>query len=184
MSLTAQFLFSCLASLTSLVTSEPPVQQQPTALPEHQVLAEDVGTWDAEMTLWIPGLPDPVTSKGVEVNELLDGGMWVLSKFESELFGQKFVGRGQFGYDPISKKYVGTWIDTMSPHLSTMQGTYDAATKTLTMEVRSIGPDGKPMISKSVAKTISADKRTYETFEKREGDEWVKTMSVVYTRRP
>ena len=52
----------------------------------------------------------------------MTGGLWVLSKFEGDFGGMKFEGRGQFGYDPIKKKYVGTWIDSMSPTLSVLEG--------------------------------------------------------------
>ena len=43
------------------------------------------------------------------------GGLWVASTFQGDFGGMTFEGRGQFGYDPAKKKYVGTWIDSMSP---------------------------------------------------------------------
>ena len=80
------------------------------------------------------GGPDaePSVSKGTEVNEVLPGGLWLLSKFEGDFGGMKFSGRGQFGYDPVKKKYVGTWIDSTSTVLSVLEGEYDAKTKTMT----------------------------------------------------
>ena len=57
----------------------PPVAK-PTA--EHKLLAKDVGTWDATVKSWMSG-PDsePTVSKGVEVDKLLPGGLWLTERF-------------------------------------------------------------------------------------------------------
>ena len=86
--------------------------------------------------------PNPIESKGTEKNELLQGGMWLVSRFEGEMVGMPFTGVGTFGYDPIEKKYVGTWVDSMTPHLMIMKGDYDAATKTMTSTGE--GRDARP----------------------------------------
>lgn len=79
---------------------------QPT--PEHQRLEKDAGVWDAVATFFGPNGEE--NSKGVETNRML-GGFWLVSEFKGEFFGAPFEGRSQLGYDPIKKKYVGTWID-------------------------------------------------------------------------
>ena len=85
---------------TSTIAQDPP---KPTA--EHEILAADEGTWDATITSFLGG-PDgePTVSKGTEVNTLLAGGLWLVSEFEGDIGGVKFVGRGHFGYDPLRKK--------------------------------------------------------------------------------
>src|SRR5687768_17037249 len=86
---------------TSAIAQAPP---KPTA--EHEILASEEGTWDATITSFLGG-PDgePVVSKGTEINTVLTGGLWLVSKFEADLGGMKFEGRGHFGYDPLRKKY-------------------------------------------------------------------------------
>jgi Protein of unknown function (DUF1579) len=105
---------ACL-SLAWVLASFALAQEPSKPLPEHKILASDEGTWDATIRMYAGG-PDaePSVSKGSEVNEVLPGGLWVLSKFEGEFGGMKFHGRGQFGFDPVKKKYVGTWLDSMS----------------------------------------------------------------------
>ena len=73
------------------MAQEPPPVQKP--LPEHKILAADEGTWDATIRTYEGG-PDaePSVSKGSEVNEVLPGGLWVLSKFEGDFGGMKFQG--------------------------------------------------------------------------------------------
>ena len=108
----------------------------PTPGPEHEMLKKDVGTWDATVEMFMPGAP-PSVSKGTEIVTML-GGFWQLSEFKSEMMGQPFEGRGTMGYDPAKKRYVGIWVDTMTPGFSTVEATYDPATKTMT------GHDGGP----------------------------------------
>ncbi|MEM7396887.1 MAG: DUF1579 family protein, partial [Verrucomicrobiota bacterium] len=115
---------------------------------QHKLLAKDVGTWKAEMKMYMAG-PDkpPTVVEATEVNTLMEGGLWLLTDFDA---GQ-FKGHGQYGYDPIKKKYVGTWIDTMTPHISAMQGTVNKAGR-LVMYMNSIDiATGKTEKMKSVS---------------------------------
>ena len=178
---------TCLAawSLTSTSTAqEPPPVQKP--LPEHKVLAEDEGTWDATIKTYAGG-PDaePAVSKGSEVNEVLPGGLWVLSKFEGDFGGMKFLGRGQFGYDPAKKKYVGTWIDSMSTNLSVLEGEYDAKTKTMTFVGEGYDPGQNAKFTQKMVTTTKDDgSRAFTLYMKFEGQPAeVKFMEITYTKR-
>ncbi len=98
----------------------------------HEAMAEDVGVWDAEVSVWMSPDAEPMKSKAVETNEML-GKMWLMSEFEGEFNGEKFTGASAVGYDPIKKKYMGGWVDSMSPFMMKMEGDYDEDSKTLTM---------------------------------------------------
>ena len=161
----------------------PPVQKP---LPEHKILAADEGTWDATIKMYAGG-PDaePTVSKGTEINEILPGGLWVLSKFEGDFGGMKLLGRGQFGYDPVEKKYVGTWIDSTSTILSVLEGDYDAKTKTMTFVGDGYDPVQKAKFSQKMV-TQSKDDGTrifslYMKFEGRPAE--VKFLEITYTKR-
>jgi len=158
-------------------------QGRPTA--EHRAIASEVGVWDAESKFWMAPGTDPLESKAVETNTLV-GEFWVASQYKSDLGGMAFEGHGQFGYDPVSKKYIGTWIDTMSPYLSIMEGSMDKANKTLTM--LSKGRDaqtGKESVSKMVTTYVDDDHKKFEMFGPVAGKEgqWWKMMEINYTRR-
>ena len=178
---------TCLAawSLASTGTAQesPPVQKP---LPEHKILAADEGTWDATIRMYEKG-PDaePSVSKGSEVNEVLPGGLWVLSKFEGDFGGMKFLGRGQCGYDPVKKKYVGTWLDSTSTVLSLLEGEYDAKTKTMTFVGDGYDPVQKAKFSqKMVTKTKDDGSRVFTLYMKFEGQPAeVKFLEIAYTRR-
>ncbi len=57
-----------------------------------------------------------------------------------------FHGQGQTGYDPAKKKYIGTWVDSMSPTIMMMEGDFDPRTKTLTMYSKGTGPTASRMM--------------------------------------
>ena len=140
-----------------------------------------------DMKIWMQGPDsDPVVSKGVERNRPL-GDLWVLSTFEGAVGEQKFTGHSQMGYDPLKKKFVGTWIDTLTPHISPMEGTYDEATQELTMIMTGIDPaTSQEVKSKSVSKSIDKDTRVFTMFMETPGvgDGWTKSMEISYKRRP
>jgi len=169
-----------LALMTSGVAS---AQGRPTA--EHRALASEAGVWDAESKFWMAPGTDPLESKAVETNTMM-GQFWMVSEYESDLGGMAFQGRGQFGYDPAAKKFVGTWVDTMSPYLSVMEGSMDESKKTLTMMSKSRDPQsGEESISKLVTTYVDEDHKTFEMFSPVDGKEgeWWKMMEINYTRK-
>jgi hypothetical protein len=155
---------------------------KPTA--EHAALASEVGTWRAEVKAWEPGAADPVESEGQEVNRML-AGIWLISDFTGKLGAADFQGHGITGYDPAKKKYVGTWVDSMSSNLIPMEGTYDAKTKTLTLEGKTGDPSmGGPFDLKNTSTLNPDGTRTMTMFMKggAMGDAYLKLMEVHYTK--
>ena len=165
----------CAVALPALAQMPP----MPQPGPEHEMLKKDVGTWDATVeTFMAPGAPAAV-SKGTETVTMM-GGFWQLSEFKSEMMGQPFEGRGATGYDPAKKKYVGTWVDTMTPGYYTTEATYDAATKTMAAVME--GPDPTGAVSKTKATTQwkDADTRVFTMYGP---DAKSVMMRITYKRR-
>ena len=106
------------------------------AVEEHEWLASHAGTYTAKMNA--PFGESHGTSK---IQSAL-GGLWNVTHFESNIMGQPFKGIEIMGYDPEKKKFVSVWVDSMKTKISTMEGTYDADAKTLTMKGKSTGMDG------------------------------------------
>jgi uncharacterized protein DUF1579 len=159
---------------------QPPVPQPTEA---HKLLQQDVGTWDAEITLFPGEGAEPVKSKGTETCKLLKGGMWLVSHFEGEMAGMEFAGAGTFGYDPLEKKYVGTWVDSMSPQMMIIKGDYDAATKTMTSIGEGKEPGGGPYVAKLISRYLDDGTRTFEMHMRGPDGKFTKMMAIKYTRR-
>ena len=162
----------------------PPIPK-PTA--EHKILAADEGTWDATIKSFLAGPgAEPTISKGVEVNKVVPGGLWLISEFRGDFAGVAFEGHGQFGYDPLKKKYVGSWIDSMSPSLSVLEGTYDAQTRTMTLVGDGFDPGTKTKYTQRMVTTSKDDDtRVFTLYMKFEGagDDEIKFMEITYTKR-
>jgi hypothetical protein len=172
-----------MASLARPARAQAPPLATPTR--EHQEMAREEGVWDADCTTWMTPDAEPMKSTGVETNKMF-GKLWLVSEFEGEFGGEKFVGKMQLGYDPVKKKYVGTWIDTMGPFLYTMEGDYDVANHTLTMMMSGVDTmTGKPTQWKSVTRYEDEDTKTVEMHQAVEGqpDKWFKSMEIKYKRR-
>src|SRR6516165_10690511 len=110
--------------LAGPATAQPPV---PKPGPEHEVLKKMLGTWDVTMK------GGGMESKGTATYKEDLGGLWLHGAIESEIGGMKFSGRGYDTYDATKKKYIGVWMDSMTTSPMVMEGTWDAAKKTMTM---------------------------------------------------
>jgi hypothetical protein len=177
----AQRTFAMAAALSAAAAvawaQDPPL---PKPGPEHELLKKDVGTWDATVEMMSP--PGP-PSKGTETNVLGPGGMWLISDFKSEMMGAPFQGHGVTGWDPAKRKYVGTWVDSMSTSISLSEGTYDPATKTSTGTIEGPGPDGKPMKMKAVTHYRDDDTRVFTMYNTGADGKEAPSMRITYKRR-
>ena len=174
-----------LALLTSLLlaTTAPLLAQDAQGMPkpgaEHQRLAAKAGVWDA--TLEMADSPDKST--GVSTCTVVCGGFWMVDDFHATVGGMPFHGHGATGYDPAKGKYVGTWIDSMSPSLMTLEGSMDKDGKVLTMSGMAPGMDGKLVMHRMVTTQIDANTQTFEMFVPGEGGKDMKVMTITYKKR-
>lgn len=153
---------------------------QPTA--EHELLASNVGVWNVECEFNMgPGQP-PMKVNARETVERF-GGFYTVSLFESEMFGAPYKGRATVGYDPQKKKYVSTWIDSMSPSIFAFEGGYDAGRKKL--EMHGEGPDcmgGAMAQYRTTEERVNPNERIFEMFMTSPGQPEMKLFRHHYRR--
>ncbi len=152
---------------------------------EHKNMAREVGVWDAASKIFPAPDAAPMESEGVETVTML-GPFWLVAEFEGEFAGMPFKGMSQMTFDPLKKKYVGTWIDTVSAVMLTMEGDYDAQKHELTLMMEGIDAmTGKPGKWKTVTRYESEDAKTFEMHAPVEGEDgqWWKMMEIRYARR-
>ena len=141
------------------------------------MLAETEGTWDVEMK------GEGGTEKGVSTFKVVCGGLWLASTFKGDFGGMAFEGQGIDGYDQDKKKFVSTWVDSMTSSPMHFEGTYDEKTKTMTQMADGKGMDGKPAKFKSTSHHISKDKFTFKMFLIGSDGKEAEMMTIEYTRR-
>lgn len=138
-------LFVTLLTASVLVAQEPP--KVPGPQKEHDFLKQFVGEWESEMEASSAPGQKPMKCKGTMSSKML-GGFWVVSKIETDMLGMPMQGLQTIGYDPRSKKYVGTWVDSMMNHLWKYSGSVDEAGKTLTLEADGPSFTGEDKLAK------------------------------------
>lgn len=149
--------------------------------PEHKQLQRLVGEWECVVHSYQPGSDKATESKAKAKITSIMGGLFVQQNFQGEMEGVKFRGRGVNGYDATRKKFIGTWIDSMSTNIMTTEGEYDAKTHSLVEIGKTVMPEGA-MTLKMVSKYESNDKFTMSMYMI-EGDAEIKMMVIDYSRK-
>jgi hypothetical protein len=152
---------------------------------EHRWLEQLVGDWtyEAECAMG-PGQAASKT-KGTESVRSL-GGLWVIAEGRGEMpGGGPATMIITLGYDPQTKRYVGTFIGSMMTHLWIYDGTMDAAGKKLTLaaEGPQCGVEGKMAKYQDVIEIVSRDHRVLTSRMLGDDGSWSTIMTAHYRRK-
>jgi hypothetical protein len=151
---------------------------------EHRWLQKLVGEWTSEAEMMEPGKP-PEMVKGTESVRSL-GGLWFLAEGQGEMpGGGEATMLMTLGYDPQTKRYVGTWIGSMMTHLWIYDGELDAAERVLTLNAEgpSMAGDGKMAKYKDVIEVKSDDHRVLTSHVLGDDGNWQHFMTANYRRK-
>ena len=152
----------------------------------HDRLKAFEGTFSAECKLWM-GPGDPMVTTGVMENTLALGGRFLRQDYTGDPNDgpfSNFEGHGYWGYNTVTKKYEGFWIDTASTSMQTEKGDVDAAGKVWTMVGQMTDPQsGKPMTKRSVITLQDDDHHKIEMFFQRPDGNEFKAMEINYSRK-
>lgn len=156
------------------LTAQPPIVKPG---PEHELLRECEGIWDATMRC------PAGESKGVLKSKIDLNGLWLLDHFEGEVSGVKYMGAGATSFNPAKKKYVGVWLDSFNTTPMLSEGTYDAKTKTLTMVGEMPMGDGKSMKATMTTVHKDADNKVFTIRGAGPEGKDMEMMQITYKRR-
>lgn len=98
----------------------------------HLPLRLEEGIWDAEVTFFEDGKPSG-QAQGVQTNTLLANGHWITNDFRIPASDKlpAYQGHGVWGFDPVAKTYVNTWVDTNDRAVRTDYGFWYAKEQTM-----------------------------------------------------
>ena len=149
----------------------------------HKKLEALAGKWDVKVSSWMaPGKP-PMESTGKSEAKMTLGGRFLEEHFEGTFMGQPFTGMGYTGYDNVQKKYVGTWMDSMSTGVMASSGKMGADGKSFDMTGAMSDPmSGKMTTVKEKLMVTDADHHTFEMWGAGPDGKNFKMMEIVYTR--
>lgn len=150
----------------------------------HTELAKDVGTWDADVTMWMSPDAPPSKSKGTSKVSMIMGGRYQQSEFKGDFGGMAFEGVGTMGYDNAKKVLVSTWVDNMGTGIMTIEGTYDSTSRTYTFNGKSTDPlTGKDCAMRETYKKIDDNSHVMEMYVTYPGGKEYKSMEITYRRK-
>jgi hypothetical protein len=160
----------------------PGMPPMPKPGPEHALFKEAEGVWDAKVESFMaPGQP-PSVSTGTETNRVGCGGLCLITDFKGSFMDTPFAGHGTETYDVGKKKYVGSWVDSMSAGLTVSESTYDAATRTMTGTME--GPDMSGNVQKMKSVVEHKDgQRIFTMYMALPDGKEVPGMRITYTKR-
>lgn len=131
----------------------------------HKLMAKWNGTWTGKILMWMkPGGPADSTT-GTSVNKMIYGDRYQVSTHTSKMMGMPFEGQSIMGYDNAKKVFQSTWVDNMGTGIMMMEGTWDDATKTLTMSGKMTDPSSGTNKETNVREVVRIIDDTHQMFE-------------------
>jgi hypothetical protein len=150
----------------------------------HGLLASLEGTWTTKTTGWMAPDQPPMQGTGTCEQKMLLDGRYLQQEYTGEMMGSLFSGINLIGYDNHTKKYVSTWIDSMSTGIYLFEGTASADGKTITQDTSYDDPVRGPMVWRSVTRVVDDNTLEYEMYVTPEGGKEEKMMEMTVTRKP
>ena len=160
------------------------IPQFPGPEKEHEWLEQLVGEWDGDVEMYMDPSKPPMKAKGTESVRSV-GGFWTLGEVKSDLGGMPYTGIMTLGYDADKKKYVGTWVDSMTSHHWKYEGKLDPTGKILTLETKGPCPlrPGELSNFKEVIEIKDKDHKVFSSSIEIEDGKWQTGMIGRYTRK-
>ncbi len=151
--------------------------------PIHKRFAKLEGSWETSTRAWMePGQP-PMESKGTCEQKIILGGRYLQQEYQGDMMGQPFTGINVLAFDNHTKKYMSTWIDSMSTGIYFFEGEGTGNQKTVTQECRYDDPVKGPSVWRSVTRYVNDNKIEFEMFLKAKRGKEQKMMEMTVTRK-
>lgn len=171
-------------SVVSTVSMAQEAPQMPAPQKEHEWLQQLVGEWESEAEASFGPDQPPIKCKGTEKIRSL-GGFWILSDSQGEVMGTTMRSQMTLGYDTKKKKYVGTWVDSMTDYMWHYEGTLDESGKILTLEAEGYSYLNPTELAKfkDVIELKDKDHKVLRSSMQMPDGKWVNFMTGNYTRK-
>jgi hypothetical protein len=157
----------------------------------HKLLASTAGNWSYVVKMWMDPSGKPTESTGTATRKAIMDGRYVSGDYtgkfkmpgaDGKMKDMDFHGMSMDGYDNVKKKFVSGWIDNMGTGIMTMEGTYDAASKSITYTGEAEMMPGVKEKFRQIMKLTDASHMSLEYYEDR-GQGEAKTMEITYTKK-
>ncbi|MGP1309617.1 MAG: DUF1579 domain-containing protein, partial [Phycisphaerales bacterium] len=129
-----------------------------------------------------PEAPATESTAKAKTEWIMDGHYQRMT-FQGEAMGFPFTGESVSGYNKVTGKYFGTWIDSMSTAFGISYGSVDAAGTTFTYHGEYDDPmTGGKMKTREVIKLKNDNEFTMTAYTLKDDGSEFKHMELHYTR--
>jgi hypothetical protein len=158
-------------------------QKAATPGPHHAHYYALVGTWNAEVKMWMAPGAEPMVAQMVATCDTIYGGRYFVEEIQGVMMGMPFKGTSISGYDNLEQKHTLVWYDNMSTGIVYSQGECSDQCKVEThVYTQKDAMTGKDQKVKMVSRLVNKDKWVLESYMIGEDGKENKTMEIVYTR--
>jgi hypothetical protein len=158
--------------------------QVPKPQSEHLWLHQLVGEWSIESECIMGPDQPPMKTTGCEVVRLL-GKLWTIGEGTGDPPEGGCDSIMTLGYDPKTKRFVGSFIASVMTHLWPYNGALDASGKILTLDSEgpSFSGDGTMAKYQDVIEFVTHDHRTLTARVQSVDGSWQTFMTAHYRRK-
>jgi uncharacterized protein YndB with AHSA1/START domain len=153
--------------------------------PEHGWLHRMLGTWRFETEAVVPPGQPPMRAEGIERVRSL-GGFWVVGEGEGGIPGGSGTMRMviSMGFDPKARRFRGTWVGSMMPHMFVYDGALSEDGRTLTLDTEGPSFDGQGTARyRDIVEMVSDDHRLLRSEVQGPDGAWTVIMTGTYRRQ-
>ena len=149
----------------------------------HKALAATVGTYDVSSKSWQAAGAPPMEDKGTATRSMTLDGRVLVEEFKGSMMGMPFTGHGMRGYDNVTGKAWGTWMDSMSTGLMVSHGTCDAKNVCTFTGTWNDAVKKGPVTSRMTSRWTSPTTEVFEMYGPGKDGKEFKMMEMTYTRK-
>ncbi|HTJ45123.1 MAG TPA: DUF1579 family protein [Kofleriaceae bacterium] len=142
------------------------------------VLADDVGTWDADLEITPSPRAETHYQKGYRTSAMV-GERWLVSDVRMY---SGFAGHGIYGWDANAQRYTAVWVDTVSGAIAHAVGRFEHDTRTMTYDFE-VAHAGKTVRYRETFVTVDKDTQLYTHHIALPGGGEHEMMRITYKRR-
>jgi len=150
---------------------------------EHRELERFVGEWDVRISSRSAPAQSPEVSQGrSSISWVLDN-RFIEEHFSGAIAGASYTGRGFFGYENATRRYLNVWIESLATGVTVSYGTYDPEAGVFHFEGSLYDPLlGRLKLIKTRVSSLSKDEFTMAMLESTSAGEEFVAFELRYRR--
>jgi hypothetical protein len=151
--------------------------------PQHKWLASTAGNYDLKIKGWHEAGGPAMEETGTAVRTAMFDGRVLAEDVTGSMMGGPFKGHGMRGYDNVTGKFWGTWVDSMGTGLMVSEGSCDdKGSCTFTGSWNDPVKKG-PLRVRMVSRWTSPTTEVFEMHGPDKSGKEFKMMEITYTKK-